>query len=163
MERVSSFRFLGVNIQDNLKWKTNTTTVVKKAQQRLHFLRVLRSYHLRQDLLVSFYRCAVESILTYCICVWFASCTELEKSALQRVVKSAQRIIGCPLPSMEELYNTRCLRKALKIQKDPTHPGHALFVRLRSGRRFRALTARTERYRRSFYPRAVQALNKAKI
>lgn len=163
VERVSSFRFLGVHIQDNLKWSTNTTSIIKKAQQRLHFLRVLRNYHLRQDLLVCFYRCAVESILTYCICVWFASCTEHEKSALQRVVKSAQRIIGCPLPSMEELYDTRCLRKALKTQKDPTHPAHALFVRLRSGRRFRALAARTERYRRSFYPRAIQALNKAKI
>jgi len=42
-ERVDSlhtFRFLWVQISDDLPWTHNTTAVIKKAQQRLHFLRV---------------------------------------------------------------------------------------------------------------------------
>ena len=161
VERVSTLRFLGVHIQEDLSWRTNTTATIKKAQQRLYFLRVLRNYHLRQELLVTFYRCSVESILTYCICVWFFSCTAAERKALQRVVNSAQKIVGCSLPSLAELYDTRCHRKATKISRDPSHPGHKHFVQLPSGKRFSSMFARTNRLKNSFYPRAIQALNAA--
>ena len=33
VERVHSFRFLGVQISDDLSWTVNTTAVVKKTQQ----------------------------------------------------------------------------------------------------------------------------------
>ncbi|XP_061844152.2 uncharacterized protein [Nerophis lumbriciformis] len=161
VERVSSLRFLGVHLEEDLSWRTNTTAIVKRAQQRLYFLRVLRNLHLRQDLLVSFYRCSVESILTYCICVWFCSCTAAERKALQRVVNSPQKIIGCPLPSLEELYNSRCLKKAANILKDPSHPGNSHFDRLPSGRRFRTMRTRTNKLKNSFYIRAITALNTA--
>ncbi|CAL8274452.1 unnamed protein product [Boreogadus saida] len=46
---------------------------------------------------------------------------------------------------MEKLYNTRCLKKATKISRDPTHPGSEHFVLLRSGKRFRTMDARTNR------------------
>ncbi len=42
VERVSSTKFLGVNITDDLTWTTNTRSVSKKAQQGLHFLRQLK-------------------------------------------------------------------------------------------------------------------------
>ena len=161
VERVAAFRFLGVHIQEDLSWRTNTTAIIKKAQQRLYFLRVLRNYHLREELLVAFYRSTVETILTYCMCVWFSSCTAAERKALQRVVNSAQRITGCPLPSLEELYATRCLKRATKISMDPSHPGNEHFVRLRSGKRFRTMAARTNRLKLSFFHRAIQVLNGA--
>ena len=121
----------------------------------------LRNHHLTQQLLVSFYRCCIESILTYCMCVWFSSCTAANKKALQRVVTTAQKIISCPLPSLEELYNTRCLRKAQKIIKDSSHPGHSLFELLPSGRRYRTLKTRTNRLKNSFYAKAITTLNTA--
>ncbi len=155
--------FLGIHMEDNLTWSVNTTNVNKKAQQRLYFLRILRKYQLTQNLLVSFYRCSVESILTYCICVWFSSCTAAEKKALQRIITTAQKIIGCPLPSMEELHSSRCLLKAQKILKDPSHPGHSLFELLPSGRRYRVLKTLTNRLRNSFYAKAISVLNTVKM
>ena len=67
VERVASFLFLGVHIQEDLSWEINTKVILKKAQQRLHFLRILKKYQPKRKLLVSFYRSTVESILTYCI------------------------------------------------------------------------------------------------
>ena len=32
VEKVESFKFLGIHITDNLKWSTHTDSVVKKAQ-----------------------------------------------------------------------------------------------------------------------------------
>ena len=159
VERAPNFRFLGVHLDEDLTWSTNTSAIVKKAHQRLHFLRVLRNNQLPQELLVSFYRCSIESILTYCINVWFWCCTAAERTALQRVVNTAQKIIGCPLPSLADLYSSRCLRKAQNIVEDPFHPGHGNLAMLPSGKRYRALNTRTSRFRDSFYPRAVAALN----
>ena len=159
VERASSFCFLGVHLDEDLTWSTNTSAIVKKAHQRLHFLRVLRNNHLPQDLLVSFYRCSIESILTYCFNVWFWSCTAAERTSLQRVVNTAQKIIGCPLPPLADLYSSRCLRKAQSIVEDPFHPGHGNLELLPSGRRYRALSTRTSRFKNSFYPRAITALN----
>lgn len=70
VERVESFRYLGVHIAADLYWTTNTTAVVKKAQQRLHFLKVLWRENLNPQLLVAFYRSSIKSLLTYAITVW---------------------------------------------------------------------------------------------
>lgn len=52
-------------IAEHLYWTTNSTAVVKKAQQELHFLRILRKTNLQEKLLVSFYCCSIESVLAY--------------------------------------------------------------------------------------------------
>ena len=135
--------------------------MLKKAQQRLYFLRVLRGNNITQRLLVSFYRCSIESILTYCICVWYTSATAAQRKKLQRVINTAQTIVGCPLPTLEELYRSRCLKKTQNILKDTSHPGHPLFELLPSGRRYRVIKSGTSRFSNSFYPTAVVTLNDA--
>ncbi|KAI4901817.1 hypothetical protein NFI96_010212 [Prochilodus magdalenae] len=135
VERVSSFKFLGVHLAEDLTWTTNTSHLVRKAQQRLHFLRRLRRVNLRQQLLCYFYSSTVESILTSCITVWYGSATSAERKALQRVVKTAQHITASTLPPIQDIYDKRCLRKAVHISSDPTHPSHPLFQPLPSGKR----------------------------
>ncbi len=159
VERVQTFKFLGTIISADLKWSANTTAVIKKAQQRLHFLRVLKKNNLKEKLLETFYRSAVESLLTYCITVWYCSCTEAERKGIQRIINTAQRIIGCPLPSLKNLYNSRCLSRAQNIEKDHSHPGSQLFNLLPSGRRYRCIKSRTNRLKDSFFPRAIITLN----
>ncbi|KAK3564182.1 hypothetical protein QTP86_011022 [Hemibagrus guttatus] len=44
VERVSSFKFLGVHISEDLCWHLNTSTLVRKAQQPLYFLRRLKKF-----------------------------------------------------------------------------------------------------------------------
>ena len=160
VERVQSFKFLGVHISADLSWSVNTSALVKKAQQRLHFLRVLRREHLNTQLLVTFYRSTIESLLTYAVSVWHSSCTEADRKRLQRVAKVAQKIIGCPLPSLSTIYGSSCLSRARGILKDTTHPGYHLFNLLSSdNRRFRSIYAGTNRLRNSFFPKAVTILN----
>ncbi len=160
VERVADFRYLGVHIEENLTWSVNTSELLKKAQQRLYFLRILRKENITQRLLVSFYRASIESILTYCICIWYTSCTVAQRKALQRVITTAQKIIGCPLSSLEDLHRSRCQKKAQNIIKDTSHPGHSLFELLPSGKRYRLMNTRTNRLKHSFYPTAITVLNR---
>ncbi len=44
VERVSSFKYLGVNISEDLTWTAHIQTQVKKARQRLYHLRQLRKF-----------------------------------------------------------------------------------------------------------------------
>lgn len=111
---------------------------------------------------LSFYRASIESILTYCISIWYASCTVAQKKALQGVINAAQRIIGCPLLKLEDLHSSRCLKRAHNIIKDISHPGHSMFELLPSGKRYRTIYTRTNRLKHSFYPIAISCLNATK-
>ncbi len=63
VERVSSFKYLGVNISEDLTWTTHIQTLVKKARQRLYHLRQLRKFRVSPAILKTFYSGAIESVL----------------------------------------------------------------------------------------------------
>ncbi|KAF7646089.1 hypothetical protein LDENG_00193790 [Lucifuga dentata] len=159
VEVVESTKFLGVHITDTLTWTKNTGSLVKKAQQRLHFLRRMRRSHLPPPILTTFYRSTIESIMTNCISVWCGSCTAADWKCLQRVVRTAEKIIGISLPSILDIGRKRCLTRANNIIRDSTHPHHGLFSLLNSGRRFRSVRSRTARFCNSFIPQAIRLLN----
>ena len=108
---------------------------------------------------MQFYRSIIESILTFSLTTWFGSTTQQNRDDLQRVVRSASKIIGCDVPPLQLLYDERLVRKAKSILRDESHPAHSIFQPLPSGKRFRTLYARTERSRNTFFHRAVKALS----
>ncbi|KAK3507045.1 hypothetical protein QTP70_001910 [Hemibagrus guttatus] len=158
-----SFCFLGTTITKELKWAQNISSLTKKAQQRMYFLRQLKKFLLPVKMLVNFYTAIIESILTSSITVWFAAATARDKAKLQRVIHSAEKVIGCSLPSLQELYVSRSRRRAAKIAADPSHPGNELFRSLPSGKRLRSIRTRTSRHKNSFFPTAVSLLNSAPL
>ncbi len=159
LERVSSTKFLGVHITDDLSWTNNTAALAKKAQQRLYFLRKLREPEPRPPSCAPSTEGTIESILTSCITVWYGTCNASCRKSLQRIVRAAEKIVGVSLPSLQDIYNTRLTRKALSIAGDPTHPTHNFFSLLPSGRRLRSLQARTNRLKDSFIHQAFRKLN----
>uniref|UniRef100_A0AAV2LFS2 Alkylated DNA repair protein AlkB homologue 8 N-terminal domain-containing protein n=1 Tax=Knipowitschia caucasica TaxID=637954 RepID=A0AAV2LFS2_KNICA len=100
---VESFRFLGTTITQDLKWEPTISSLIKKAQQRMYFLRQLRKAKLPAQMLVQFYTAIIESILTSSVTVWFAGATVRDKQRLQRIVRSAEEVIGRSLPSLQDL------------------------------------------------------------
>nr|XP_055059824.1 uncharacterized protein LOC129443365 [Misgurnus anguillicaudatus] len=116
----------------DLKWESNTNAILKKVQQRMYFLQ-LRKYGLPQELLAIFYTAAVESILCTSITVWFGAATKQDKHRLQRVIRTAEKIIGVSLPSLEDLYTCWTRKRAENVIKDCTNPAYTLFNLLLSG------------------------------
>ncbi|KAK3526119.1 hypothetical protein QTP70_016099, partial [Hemibagrus guttatus] len=99
VERVDSFRYLSVHITQDLSWSYHINTIVKKARQHLYHLRGLRDFRLPSK----------------------------DRQALQRVVRSAERIIRTKLPDLRSIYSKQCWTKARKIVKDLGHPNNGLF------------------------------------
>ncbi len=94
VERVSSFKYLGVNISKDLTWTTHIQTQVKKARQRLYHLRQLRKFRVSPTILKTFYSGAIESVLTQCISVWYGNSSNQDCKTMQRVMRLAERISG---------------------------------------------------------------------
>ncbi len=86
----------------------------EKAQQRLYFLCQLRKFNLPQELLIKFYSTITESVLCKSITVWFSSATKSDLRRLRRVVRTAERIIGTTLPTLQELYLSRVSKSLAK-------------------------------------------------
>ena len=118
VERMDSFKYLGVHIHKDLTWANHTPTVIRKAQQSLYGLRRLKKFGLRPQILRDLYRGTIESLLTGCCTPWYGSCTSRDRKALGRVARAAQLITGCELPSLQDLDNQRCLRRSLRVIKD---------------------------------------------
>ncbi len=136
-------KYLGTHISNDLTWPEQTQAVVKKAQQCLFFLR-------RHP----------DGILSGSITTWFRNSTAANRKALLRVIQTAQHITGGELPSLQAIYNIRCVRKVWKIIKDPSHPRHSLLLLLLpSGRCYKSIRARTSRLWDSFFPQAIRLLN----
>ena len=159
VERVTGFKYLGVHLTENLSWSKHTDALVKKSRQRMYHLRRLRTFRVSPLALQNFYTCTIESILTGSITTWYGNCTVQDQQALQRVVRTAGRITGGVLPSIQDIYTRRCRSKTKRILEDNSHPAHGLFDLLNSGKRYRILKASQERYRKSFYPHAIRILN----
>ncbi|KAK3551897.1 hypothetical protein QTP70_031559 [Hemibagrus guttatus] len=67
-------------VSTSLSWHLNTSTLVRKSQQLLYFLRRLKKVHLSPKILTNFYHCITDSILTSSITVWYGSCTVCERN-----------------------------------------------------------------------------------
>ena len=161
VDQVDSFKFLGTHVSNNLSWSVNCQEILKKARQRLFFLRKLRSFGVSKAILVNFYRAIIESVLTFSICIWYGSATQADLRKLTSVVGTAEKIIGTSLPSLESIYINRMEKKTLKIMSDPCHPAFEYFKLLPSGRTLRTFKG-CRRLTTSFFPSAVKHYNSSK-
>ncbi|KAI3353967.1 hypothetical protein L3Q82_018457, partial [Scortum barcoo] len=106
---------------------SSTQTISTGAPQGRHNLRQLRKFNSLQELLIQFYTAIIQSVLCTSITVWFGSATKQDRNRLQRTVRTAEKIIGASLPSIQDLYVSRVRKRAGNITADPSHPGHNLF------------------------------------
>ncbi|KAF7662509.1 hypothetical protein LDENG_00234150 [Lucifuga dentata] len=159
---VEHFRFLGTIITGDLKWELTISSHLRKAQQRMYFVRQLKKFKLPTAMMVVFYTSIIKSILTSSISVWYAPATAKDKGRLQRIIRSAERVIGCNLPSLQDLHTSRTRRQVQKIVADPSHPGHHLFEPLPSGRRLRSIKTKTSCHKNSFFPTAIGLISQTR-
>lgn len=161
VERVGEYKYLGFVIDDQLKGNANTSMVVKKCNQRLHFLRILNNLHIDKNIISLFYKSTIESILSFSLTTWYGKLTSGDKRKLNRIVRKSRKL-GAETNAIDKLYQERTMMQVDKIMKDTSHPLHSCYVFLRSGRRLALPAQRTERYKKSFVPKSIVLYNHLK-
>jgi len=71
---VPSYKYLGVIIQEDLKWHEHVKAQAKKANQRMYFVRRLRKLKVDSKIICLFYNSVVSSVLVYAIPSWYDAC-----------------------------------------------------------------------------------------
>ena len=93
LSQVKETRLLGVIISDNLKWHSNTASLVTRCYQRMTILRNLYPFHVPVEDMVNIYCLYIRSVAEQSSVVWSSSITSGEEYDLERTQKVALRII----------------------------------------------------------------------
>ena len=81
------------------------------------------------------------------------------RGMLDKVVNICSKIVGERQTSMTELYESRVMQKARRIECDSSHVLAQFYEKLPSGRRFRVPKYRLLRTKSSFISKSIQFLN----
>jgi hypothetical protein len=100
LDTVSDTKLLGTIVSDDLKWNKNTENIVKKANSRMELLRRVTSFGATYAELKNIYILYIRSLLEQSCTVWHSGLTEENAQDLERIQKSALRII------LQESYST---------------------------------------------------------
>ena len=132
VEVIDSTRLLGTIIEKDLTWVSNTAAIVRKANVRMELLRKVSSFGASVEDMKTIYTLFVRSLLEQSATVWHSSLTQGNCDDLERVQKSAFKIIlgekyksyadSLTKLDMQSLYDRReqlCLNFALKCVKNP--------------------------------------------
>ena len=163
VERVKTYKYLGVTIDNKLNWHNHIDVTVKKLNTRMYCLRKLNAFNVNSNILVMFYNAVIASVWRYCLICWGGNISSCDKVRLDRVIREAGRIVGESLHTVDAVYDKEVETKLKKILGDDTHPIHSVLmdsVIPRSGR-MRLPYAATNRHSSSFVPRAIKCHNSA--
>ena len=156
---VDRYLYLGCTITRDLSWSEHIDVKVRKASKRLFFLRKLREFGVNKKVLLTFFQSVIQSVVMDGLVFWGGNATSADRGRVDRVVKSAARIIGLPLGGCDNMYEGMVLKFANKIMSDPRHPLHACYQQLPSGRRLRSARCKTKRHQNSFVPSSIRMIN----
>ena len=63
IETVETYKYLGTVIDNKFSWADQCTTVLSKSQQRMYFLRKIKSFRVDNTILRLFYKSVIESVI----------------------------------------------------------------------------------------------------
>ena len=82
VEHVNEYKYLGIVNDDELKGNVNTNIVMKKCNQRLHFIRILNNLQVDKQIISLFYKSTLESIITFSPTTWYKKLCLADKNKL---------------------------------------------------------------------------------
>ena len=157
IEQVSSYKYLGVIIDNKLTWEEQAKSVNSKINKRMFFLRKLNSFHVDKTILELFYSSVIQSIICFCIIAWGGNVSVVCRQKINRVVKRASRISNSPLLFFDELLASLSLKKINSIE-NTDHPLATKIKRSSRSSRPIFIKARTVRHSRSFLPFSIKLI-----
>ena len=169
LDLVNNVKILGVTISDTLLWNNHVTEVIKKANKRLYFIKLLKRASVPQKDILNFYFTCIRPVLEYCAPVFHHSLPAYLSDDIERVQKRALSIIdpyasyqenlSCfKISSLKERRSSLCEKLLNSIMLDNSHKLFQFLPKenvnkynLRRQRHFQPFKARTNRFKNSFF------------
>jgi hypothetical protein len=174
IDRIHTYKLLGLHVSDTLKWKDHVSSICSKAASRLHFLKLMKRASMSTDDLIHYYQSVIRPVTEYACAVWNSSLTKSQTRQLESIQRRAVKIIFgndtievayalTILPTLAErrdeltrqffsgiMTSNSCLYHLLPDKRDIT-----ITSKLRHANDYSPPFARTERFKKS----TIYALN----
>ena len=141
IERVKTFKLLGVFVSCDLTWDVHVSYILGKTAKRLYCIRYLVHAGVRESDIVCIYCSIVRSVLEYACAVWHPGLTVKLSKDIERVQKRCLKLIFPSLSytsaleksGLERLDDRRenITEQMFRQIKCPTHPLHSLLPLLK--------------------------------
>ena len=170
IERVKSFKLLGVWHQNDLKWNKHINEISNKACKRLFCLRECRRANLPTEIGILCYETKIRPLLEYAAPIW-GGFPKYLSDEIENIQERSMRILGLPiakdtLVSLKERRDKLTVAEFKRIKEDASNPNNKFIpipldnnFNLRSFVQYKPTTSRTERHKQSFVPRATSLLS----
>ena len=76
IDRIHSYKLLGLHVSDTLKWNDHVSSICSRASTRLHFLKLMKRAAMSTDDLIYYYQSVVRPVTEYACAVWNSSLTK---------------------------------------------------------------------------------------
>ena len=93
VERVTTFKLLGVVFSSDLSWDSHVAFVLSKTAKRMYCIRLLVRARVRQSDIVQVYCSIIRSVLEYACPVWHPGLTKTQSDDLERVQRRCLKLI----------------------------------------------------------------------
>ena len=175
INQITSTKLLGFHINDHLNWNNHIDDMLRKANKRLHVVRLLLHAGINKNGIINFFNACIRSVLEYGTPVWNFGITSQQETNIESIQRRFLKMMDnispydhdydytallqkYKLKSLTERRTEMCKALFLKIASDPDHPIAQLIPRrthqrnLRSETNFVTPNCRTARFLNSFIP-----------
>ena len=114
----------------------------KKGQNRLFFLRKLKSFDVCNHMLHIFYQSVVASVLLFGAVCWGNSMTVRDSNRLDKLIRRCVSVMGGRVESVGSMVERRMRSMVHAILNNNSHPLHETLAAQRSSRSNRLLSLR---------------------
>jgi len=180
LELVTSAKYLGVTIQDDLKWNSHVANITKKANNTLAFLR--RNIRIKStDLKTNAYKALVRPLVEYASSVWDPHTNNLINNIEMVQRRAARYTLGkyrytdsvdamfeeLKWPSLQQRRQQSRLSMFYKLHNNHIHFDAQNYItqashqssRLKHQQAYLVPHSKTDQHRLSFFPRTVRDWN----
>ena len=159
---VSSYKYLGVTIQDDLKWNKHVNIQTKKANKRMYYVRRLYKLKIDSKIICLFYNSVVSSVLTYAISSWYNACDKNLKNSIckfyEKMCKMTNTSVHKSIEDPSDVYKNKCKSLIAKMVEDQDNVMNRYISVLPHGN-LRSILCDTERFSRTFLPATIRLHN----
>ena len=107
IQRVTSFKLLGVHLTNKLQWDCHVNAICSKTSSRLYFLKQLKRSGLPTHDLLYFYLSTIRPVLEYACVLWHHGLTKWQSDQIEAIQKRALRIVSNVVHGMQYTLFTR--------------------------------------------------------
>ena len=120
----------------------------------------LSYFGIDKTLINLFYKSTLQSIITFCIVAWGGNTRESDRDKIDSLIRKVNKITQVDNPFFQQLFESACITKFIKIEKDINYSIHSKIVRSkRSPHRLIFSNMKNERHRQSFLPYATRIMS----